>query len=962
MARRKPQLDDVSDSDYSSSDGLHDDSLNGQPSRKRRRRTKEDAIYGIFADADPEADRARVRDGKKINYRAGQAFVPASMAASSSKVTLEDESDAESISAEDQDENGRADKMNEEEEQPEEDEGEDSFNPASFISSRGGIGSKSQREPRETPPKPKPKLGGRAGIGARAGIGSSSSDKTDETGGKRKTALTSLSTFVSAGSAKPSDTTVPPHPSTSAPPPPGPPPPGPPPVPPPSVLQEAELKSAGLPSAFSTPKPAVAPSTTFAPRPRPPPPPPATAIKFGSKFDPSAYLASMGWTGGGLGKTGQGIVAPIEVQLRPERAGIAYGGLKEKTKQAKDEARRKGEPVSSDEDAKRKPKPLKKETKAWTKPEKKPRKPKIEHRTYAQIIEEIGSSGVQHATVEKVFDARSGELREVGDLGAALGRKGTSGEGRMLPELRHNLRLICETNAQTLAALAREGVTIRDRERWLRREREAAERKRTAELEQIVRIRKVLLVVKELEELSNAALEEGGLEAFNPTIEKIRSEHGGEIVEFGLDEALVGAIVPLLRQLWSSSWSPLKHPTLALSYLTAWQPVLRPRLKPSGAMTAYDALLWHLWLPPIRSSLNNSWKPHRPSSAVVLLESWQPLLPPFVWDNLLDQVLLPKLKAGIAAWDEKRSTWGLEHVLFPWLPVLGMERMQEVVQEGKRRLRSGLKVWDVSKGPGEGLGQWKKLYGSGEGGGGEWDALMLSSVVPRLTSFLRKELRIEPAEQSMEALKAVLKWNKVVRRSMLIRVVAAEFFPKWLSTLHTWLKQPTADLNEVAEWYGFWRTWFVQARLVDDDDPTSVPNTGFCAGLDLINSALDMPPSEREKLKAPSWTMPTTASRHGAQEKLKEATAEVEVERATFKDVLAEELAAHDMFLFKTSQVQPTGPMSTVTVWRVSKSFNAGGGAKAVLIYVDDDVVFLQQGEVWEPVSIGTLVAALSQS
>jgi tuftelin-interacting protein 11 len=53
-------------------------------------------------------------------------------------------------------------------------------------------------------------------------------------------------------------------------------------------------------------------------------------------------LASMGWEAGtGLGASRQGIIAPIESKLRPQKAGIAYKGFSEKTDQSKREAKRR---------------------------------------------------------------------------------------------------------------------------------------------------------------------------------------------------------------------------------------------------------------------------------------------------------------------------------------------------------------------------------------------------------------------------------------------------------------------------------------------------------------------------------------------------------------------------------------------------------------------------------------------
>lgn len=1013
MTRRKkdPFADSIldSDSDISSAD----DNVEGGPSsglgshaRKRMRRSKEDAIYGIFGDDENAANEAeggvgrtvRARDvkGRKVDYRAGQAFVPAS----SSRQPQEDAQDDEEEKNDEKISRG----VYEEGEGGEEEErdAEDEFTPASFYSSRQqrGLGSHQAREPREPPPPKSSKAGGRAGIRARAGIGSRTTNDgvNDAEAGpsKRKSGLTSLSMFVSAGASKVSDTKVPPHevptlaPASETP--------APtnvtetipakasshPTAQPDETIEEA-LSASGLPTSFS--KPPVAPSSAFQRAPHPPSPTsiPATSIKFGSKFDPSAYLASMGWTGGGLGKSGQGIVTPIEVQLRPERAGIAYGGLKEKTQQARDEARRRGQgtpPPASDDEKPTRGKKKEKEKKAWTQPEreKKPRKPKIEHRTYEQILAEIGSAA-QPTTGEKIYDASSGELREVTDLASALGRKGVPSAQSVLPELQHNLRLVCDANGQTLAALAREGRQIMDRRRWLVREKEVAERKRKVELVKMERIQQVVVLVKTSEEISARASEEveergeAVLDRFTPIVQELGQRFEEEVRELGLDEAVVGAIAPVFRYLWSSSvWNPLKQPHVGATHLKQWLSILRPPLpttkaKLPVAMTPYESLIWHLWMPSIRSALNNNFKPHHPSSALSLFETWHPLLPTFVFDNIVHQLLLPKLKAGLAAWDARTSTWGLEHVIFPWLPLLGLARLQEVLEEAKRRLRSGLKVVSLEKGPGKGLGQWRKFYSEKEGGRNEWDGLMLSTLVPRLSSYLDRHLKIDPGEQSSEALNAMLGWRSVVGRSTVKRVLIADFFPKWLQVLCEWLKQPQVELGEVAEWYEFWRSFFRSNHLIgDEEDPEDAANIGFCIGLNLINSALDLPLEKRGKLRTPTYALPSrktsTLSKKPVEKEEEEEEGEKEI--ATFRSVLIDELAGKDMFLLKTSEVYRVGPTSTAAVWRVSKQpsgGSAGGGGgkgKAVKVYTEDDVVFLHRGEdEWEPVSIGTLVSAV---
>lgn len=131
------------------------------------------------------------------------------------------------------------------------------------------------------------------------------------------------------------------------------------------------------------------------------------AGSFGARM-----LSKMGWQAGqGLGTTGEGIVNPVESKLRPKNMGIAFKGFTERTKQSKEEARRRGEAVSSDDEdgggrkGKKGGKKGAKVTKegkeekredAWKRPKKV--KTRIEHKTYEQIVseagEETGLSGI----------------------------------------------------------------------------------------------------------------------------------------------------------------------------------------------------------------------------------------------------------------------------------------------------------------------------------------------------------------------------------------------------------------------------------------------------------------------------------------------------------------------------------------------------------------------------------------
>lgn len=246
-------------------------------------------------------------------------------------------------------------------------------------------------------------------------------------------------------------------------------------------------------------------------------------------------------------------------------------------------------------------------------------------------------------------------------------------------------------------------------------------------------------------------------------------------------------------------------------------------------MTAYESLLWTYWLPKVRSAINNIWHPSNPQPAVDLYRSWAPLLPTFISDNVLDQLILPKIRAAMADWSPRSSEYSLHGIVFPWLEHAG-PRMDEILEEAKRRLKSWLKVWRPRDGVPQGFAIWQDVYSAGE-----WDSLMLKTVLPALGLLLRDKFVINPRNQNMDALNKTLAWRPYLRLSMIDQLLELEFFPKWLDALYIWLTSATTDYDQVTQWYSWWKSWFHQ-------DLVALPGIkgGFAKGLELMNNALTL--------------------------------------------------------------------------------------------------------------------------
>lgn len=124
-------------------------------------------------------------------------------------------------------------------------------------------------------------------------------------------------------------------------------------------------------------------------------------------------------------------------------------------------------------------------------------------------------------------------------------------------------------------------------------------------------------------------------------------------------------------------------------------------------MTPYESLMWNTWLPKVRSCINNDWSPDDPQPAVRLYEAWSKYLPPFIRDNFFDQLVSPKVHKAVGDWSPRRHKVSLRALVFPWLPHIGL-RLEDVLGDARRKVKSVLRSWVVAEGMPEDLVAWKE--------------------------------------------------------------------------------------------------------------------------------------------------------------------------------------------------------------------------------------------------------------
>ncbi|KAG6866595.1 hypothetical protein C0991_002083 [Blastosporella zonata] len=952
MARRKRVLDDSDDSD--SNDGSEFDfnpesdpttreerELFDNPYQHKRRRKngKDDATYGVFgSDSEDEVRGPRLQARKKGDWTKAPAFV-----SGDKKVDLDREMD---VDLENEEMEGDS---NVEDEDGSEGEDDDEGNQDSSDSD----------EPESRPPSPRireeeeeeeserPHFGG-AGIGL--GASKKPLDASSFTGG-----IGSKGGIGSFGAQSKGGIGSRPTPSTST-----------------STPEPTE----DIPSAFG--KRSFVRDAT--PSSKPTVPLSATEMAHFSKLQGSfgaRMLAKMGWQAGtGLGAAGLGIVTPVESKLRPQKMGIAFKGFKEKTEQSKMEARRRGEVISDDEDAKTKKfrKKVKeqeqKRSDVWKRPKKV--KTKLEHKTYEQILAEAGQE-VPAAGIGQIIDATGAVPREVSSLAdVSLNPWSPSNDPTRIPEVRHNIRLIADACKSDLDGLAREAKALDQRKKFAAEEDARLRKKVTDEADLIERLQKVQLVANDISAKSKelSSMYEVSLEPFSPLFYRLVDQFSREFERYRLDEIVVAAIAPIVRRM-VTSWDPLEDPTAFVSTFRTWRRALRVNIEetPSESqvdiygtksvqvtpmpiecpMTPFESLLWNAWLPKVRTCINNDWLPEIPVPAVKLYEAWCTFLPPFIRDNLLDQLILPKVQKAVADWNPKRDQVSLQSIIFPWLPHVGL-RMEDLLGDARRKIKSLLRSWTVGDRVPQELPAWREVFDAGE-----WDAMLLKYVVPKLGATLRDDFHVNPRDQKMEPLQHVLQWADIIRPSILSQILETEFFPKWLDVLHVWLIQPRVSFEEVAQWYSFWKGSFPETVQA-----LSGVGRGFTRGLQLMNKAIELGPDAPTQLARPDFraelSAPNTPLRNGAKAPPKRPS--TLAHEITFKSIAEDFAATHNLLFIPVGRAHE---LSRMPLYRVSPTADGKGG---LLVYVQDDAVWAPapEGEGYRAISLEDMVLRANSS
>lgn len=135
-----------------------------------------------------------------------------------------------------------------------------------------------------------------------------------------------------------------------------------------------------------------------------------------------------------------------------------------------------------------------------------------------------------------------------------------SADPTRLPELRHNLTLLCSTLSSSLKSLAREGAGVEQRRAYLAKEEARVRQLVEAQERKIERLKEVMQCVERVRQKEGEAFEllralqsqedtvapEAVLGRYEDDFDRLLGAFSQEYEELGLDEVVVAAIAPIV--------------------------------------------------------------------------------------------------------------------------------------------------------------------------------------------------------------------------------------------------------------------------------------------------------------------------------------------------------------------------------------------------------------------------------
>uniref|UniRef100_A0A915N1M8 G-patch domain-containing protein n=1 Tax=Meloidogyne javanica TaxID=6303 RepID=A0A915N1M8_MELJA len=491
-------------------------------------------------------------------------------------------------------------------------------------------------------------------------------------------------------------------------------------------------------------------------------------------------MQKMGYEQGkGLGKSKQGIVEPVQAVQRPGRGAVgAYGSeakgpkFGESAAEAQNRINQSGS-LNNLSEAETAQFPARG---TWRK-------------------SNAGKVRIQYKTLNDVIS--EGENQRFGDGGFGA----VNAVGKIIDMTDVTEEEICKTDRQVRY--------LKDQNEVLLNEQSRIEDELTESKAEIVRLEEVYSIVKQF--YQESSLENSTLEECRELFITLREKYSVEYTLYGLDAIAIPVLLPKISK-YFSTWDPLdpEHASYGFEMMEDWKEILGSTKggslfkhfdKDSNAsISAYDHCIWSGWMPSMRRAALN-WNPRDNGPVMVsLVQKWMPILPNWVLENLLEQVLAPRIKIKVDDWDPVTDPVPIETWLHPWHAIMG-DRLLHTYATLRQKLAKGLNSWlPGDRSAIESIRPWKEIFSAST-----LYTFISMNIIPKLSRVLQN-IDLSNTEQ-FEYIE-LFDWLEMVNVDVIAQILAKNFFPRYSQHVSYQVTNPAitmAELERIKKGYMDWK-------------------------------------------------------------------------------------------------------------------------------------------------------------
>ena len=174
-------------------------------------------------------------------------------------------------------------------------------------------------------------------------------------------------------------------------------------------------------------------------------------------------------------------------------------------------------------------------------------------------------------------------------------------------------------------------------------------------------------------------------------------ERNHDFIKYDMANVAVTYLVPLVKSRLATTWRPFEcgdsSDENCRRMLLPWRCLLEtlPGHAKENVLEPYDGLVWNSWMPALRG-LIGQWPCKEAQPMVDLLDRWEPLVPEWIMENILDQLIMPRIQSEVDAWNPLTDVIPIHTWIHPWLPRLH-DRLELVYPTIRQKIAQWIMQW-----------------------------------------------------------------------------------------------------------------------------------------------------------------------------------------------------------------------------------------------------------------------------